>query len=432
MRRLYVTLCLTTLVIRSVAQPVRSITLEECQTLARHNYPLIRQRVLIEQSRDYSVANAAKGYVPQLTLSGQATYQNQTVDFSESPLGALAGGIVLPKISKDQYKVTAQVDQLLYDGGAIQTTKALRQTDALVQQQNLEVSLYALRDRVNNLFFGIALLNEQQQLTTLRKADIQSGINRTEGALANGTAYRSSLNELKAELIRADQSTTEARATRRAYVAMLAALIHQPLDESTQFIRPQAQPLSSAINRPELRLYDYQKQLYNVQEEQLRINLRPKVNAFFQGNYGRPTFNIINNQFGLFWIGGLRFNWALSSLYTTFHTDRQLLSINRSQVDLQRETFLLNTNLSLTQQQGEVQKYEELIEQDNQIVELRTSVKQSANAQLQNGVITTRDYISQVNAENEARQTLLLHQIQRLQAQYNHNTTAGLSSTDNP
>lgn len=429
---MHLALCLAGLVSRGVAQPLSSITLDDCQTLARQNYPLIRQRALIEQTKTYSLANAAKGYLPQLNLSGQATYQNQTVDFSESPLGALAGGIALPRISKDQYKVSAQVDQLLYDGGTIRLTKALRQTDALIQAKNLDISLYALRERVNNLFFGIALLDEQQQLTALRKADIQSGINQVEGALANGTAYRSSLNELKAELIRADQSATEQRATRRAYVTMLATLIHQPLDETTQFVRPQPQPLAPVINRPELGLYAYQKRLYDVQEEQLRSALRPKVNAFFQANYGRPTFNIISNQFGFFWIGGLRFNWNLGALYTTLRNDRQLLSISRSQVELQRETFLLNTNLSLTQQQSEVLKYEELIGQDDQLVELRASVKQSANAQLQNGVITTRDYVSQVNAESEARQTRLLHQIQRLQAQYNHNTTAGLSSTDNP
>ncbi|GAB3901454.1 TolC family protein [Spirosoma agri] len=407
------------------AQSARSLTLEECYVLAQENYPLSKQRALIQKTRDYSVANAAKGYLPQLAFSGQATYQSQTIDFSESPLGSLPLGASLPKISKDQYKVTGQIDQVIYDGGVIQYTQQTRQSDAVIQEQNLNVNLYALRDRVNNLFFGLALIEEQRKLADLRKSDIQQGVDRTQGALANGTSFRSNLNELKAELIRVDQNTTELNAMRRAYVTMLGALINQTLDENTTLIRPQSVTLSTQINRPELILFESQKRIYDVQENQLRAASRPKVSAFFQENYGRPTFNIINNTVDFFWMGGIRINWALSSFYTTRRNDRQLLNVNRQQVDVQRETFLFNTNLSMVQQRSDVQKYQELIEQDNQIVELRSSVKTSANAQLQNGVITTHDYIAQVNAENEARQSLALHQIQLLQVQYNHKTTSG-------
>lgn len=408
------------------AQTVQSLALDDCYTLARQNYPLIKQRSLIQKTRDFSVANAAKGYLPQLSVSGQATYQNQTVDFSETGLGAIVPPTVtLPKISKDQYKITGQIDQVIYDGGAIHYAQEARRTDADTQEQSLEVSLYALRDRVNQLFFGVALIDEQLKLANLRKADIQSGADKMQGALTNGTAFRSSLNELKAELIRADQLATELKAARRAYVTMLGALINQPLDDNTVFIKPQPVTLSSQINRPELSLYESQKRIVDIQEKQLRVAYRPKVSAFFQENYGRPTFNILNNSFDFFWIGGVRFNWALSSLYTTRKNDVQLLAISRQSIDVQRETFLFTTNLSLTQQRVEVQKYQELITQDNEIVDLRASVKNSANAQLQNGVITSHEYINKVNAENEARQNLLLHQIQWLQAQYTHNNTSG-------
>ncbi|QHV97144.1 TolC family protein [Spirosoma endbachense] len=426
MKKISMLVGLLTIPVGLLAQAGQSLTIEDCYTLAKQNYPLIKQRALIQKTSAYSVENAAKGYLPQLTLSGQATYQNQTVDFSESALGAvIPPNVALPKISKDQYKVTGQVDQLIYDGGAIKYTQEARRTDAAIQEQNLEVSLYALRERVNQLFFGIALIDEQLKQTDLRKADIQSGVDKTQGALTNGTAFRSSLNELKAELIRADQATTELKASRRAYVTMLGALINQPLNDSTVFVRPQPITLSAQVNRPELTLYENQKRIYDVQEKQLQAAYRPKVSAFFQENYGRPTFNIINNTFDFFWIGGIRLNWALSSLYTTHRNDVQLLAINRQNVDIQRETFLFNTNLSLAQQSSDVQKYQDLIAQDNQIVDLRASVKNSANAQLQNGVITSHDYINQVNAENEARQNLILHQIQLLQAQYTHKNTSG-------
>jgi outer membrane protein TolC len=426
MKKISMLVGLLTIPVGLMAQVGQLLTIEDCYTLAKQNYPLIKQRALIQKTSAYSVENAAKGYLPQLTLSGQATYQNQTVDFSESALGAvIPPNVALPKISKDQYKVTGQVDQLIYDGGAIKYTQEARRTDAAIQEQNLEVSLYALRERVNQLFFGIALIDEQLKQTDLRKADIQSGVDKTQGALTNGTAFRSSLNELKAELIRADQATTELKASRRAYVTMLGALINLSLNDSTVFVRPQPITLSVQVNRPELTLYENQKRIYDVQEKQLQAAYRPKVSAFFQENYGRPTFNIINNTFDFFWIGGIRLNWSLSSLYTTHRNDVQLLAINRQNVDVQRETFLFNTNLSLAQQSSEVQKYQDLIAQDNQIVDLRASVKNSANAQLQNGVITSHDYINQVNAENEARQNLILHQIQLLQAQYTHKNTSG-------
>ncbi|WP_128543246.1 TolC family protein [Larkinella soli] len=426
MKSILFVLCLLSIPAGSRAQTVQALALEDCYALALENYPLIRQRELIRKTRDYTVENAARGFLPQLSVSGQATYQNQTVDFSESPLGAVVpNGISLPKISKDQYRITGQVDQLLYDGGAIRLSQEARRTEAGVQEQTLEVTLYGLRERVNGLFFGISLIDEQLLLADLRRADIRNVVERTEAALANGTAFRSSLNELRAELIRADQTTTELKAARRAYLNMLGVLINRPLNDGTVLDRPRPIALNAQINRPELTLFDRQKRLYDVQESRLKVDARPRISAFYQENYGRPTFNILSNRFDFFRIGGLRLNWSLGSLYTTRRNDRLLLDLSRRQVDLQRETFLFNTGLSLVQQSAEVQKYRDLIEQDRQIVDLRNAVKTSAAAQLQNGVITTHDYISQVNAENEARQSLALHQIQMLQAQYMYKTTSG-------
>ncbi|MBC6988743.1 TolC family protein [Hymenobacter sp. BT491] len=405
--------------------PSPPLTLADCQARAQQNYPLIRQRELIQKTREYSVANAAKGYLPQVSVSGQATYQSQTVDFAgRFPAGSPLSD-ALPKISKDQYRITGQIEQVVYDGGAIRAAQQIRQADANVQNQNLEVNLYTLRDRVNQVFFGLLLLDEQLKQVALRRTDIQSGVDKTQAQLTNGVAFRSSLNELKAELIGVDQTVTELRATRRAYATMLGLLVNESLDEQVQLEKPQPVGLTPQINRPELGLYEAQKRAFDAQETQLRAALRPRFSAFFQENYGRPTFNIISNDFGFFWIGGLRLSWNLSSLYTTHRNDVQLLNLSRQNVDVQRETFLFNTHLTLTRQQADVQKYKEQLAQDEQIVALRTSVKNSANAQLQNGVITSHEYIVQVNAESAARQALVLHQIQLLQAQYSYQTTSG-------
>ncbi|WP_063715244.1 TolC family protein [Chitinophaga pinensis] len=399
----------------SPAMGQTSLTLEDCYQLAQKNYPLIRQRELISKAGAYNVANAAKGYLPQLNFSGQATYQTQVVAIP------IPGA---PEISKDQYKVQAEVTQTIFDGGNIHYQQELSKANTVVQQQQLEVNLFNIRERVSQLFFGILLIDEQLRQNQLRKEDIQSGAHKTEGAVNNGTALRSSLDELKAEILNTDQSTTQLKTNRQAYLQMLGLFINQSLDNQVRLVRPAQTPLSPEIRRPELLLYDYQQKSLAIQEKQLKVSYLPKVNAFVQGNYGRPTLNIVSNDFGFYGIGGVRFSWALGSLYTNKNS-KQLLRINHQDLDVQRETFLFNTKQTMIGQQMEVAQYTDLIQKDLEIIDLRTSVKKAAVAQLENGVITSHDYISQVNAENQARLSLVLHEIQLLQAQYNHKNTSG-------
>jgi len=395
------------------------LTLGECYTLARQNYPLIRQRELILKTRDYSIENAAKGWLPQLSFSGQATYQTQTISFPFK-----VPGTTLPEFSKDQYRVQAELDQTIYDGGVIRRQKELRQAEEDVQEKSLEVNLYTLNDRINQLFFGILLIDAQLQQNKLQRADLQSGADKTQASVSNGTAFHSSLEEPKAENLRTEERRTGLLATRRAFTKMLSLFIGQPLDENALLVSPPAITPAAEIRRPELTLFDYQKKIFDVQERQLRTNYTPKISAYAQGAYGRPTLNFISNQFGLWAIGGIRVSWSLSGLYTN-KNDRRLLDIHRKDLDIQKETFLFNTNLSLTQQNAEAGKYQALIGQDQEIIALRTSVKNAAGAQLENGVITSHDYINHVNAESQARQSLLLHQIQLLQSEYNTQTISG-------
>lgn len=397
----------------------KQLTIEECYDLARKNYPLIKQHELIIKTKDYSVENAAKGYLPQVSFSGQATYQSETFKFPFN-----IPNVALPQVSKDQYKIQAEVNQTIYDGGAIRNQQDLKRADETIQQQSLEVTLYAIKERINQLFFGVLLIEEQLKQNDLQKNDIQNGIDKVEASLANGTALRSSLDELKAELIKANQNTTELTTTRTAYLQMLSLFINENLDENTRLVKPQPVVSAPEIKRPELVLYDNQKKTFDIQEKQLRTTYLPKISAFAQGAYGRPTLNIINNNFGFYALGGIKFNWSLSGLYTR-RNDKQLLAINRQNLDIQKETFLFNTRISLTQQNAEANKYSRLADDDTKIVALRESVKNASKAQLANGVITSHDYISQVNAENQARLSLVLHQIQLLQSQYNYKTTSG-------
>lgn len=400
----------------------QTLTLEECFTLARQNYPLIKQYDLITRSSRYSVENAGKLYLPQLTISGQASYQSETVNF-EDVLPPLPG-LHPPTLSKDQYKIQAEITQQIYDGGVSKLQKESSRANEAIQQQQLEVNLYAVKNRVTQLYFGILLMEAQLQQNQLRKADLQSAANKAQAALANGVAYRSNVDELKAEIVNTDMTATEFKANRTAYMKMLSVFINQPLGDSTTLTYPAAVAPQNDIHRPEITYYDIQKKAFDVQEKQLTSNYLPKLNAFLQGAYGRPTLNIVDNKFGPWWIGGVRLSWSLGSLYS-LKNNRQQLDINRQNLDISKATFLFNTNLTLKQQSQDMEKYTALMEQDDNAIALRSSVRKSAQAQLDNGVVTVHEYIAQLNAENLAKQSRILHRIQLLQAQYNYKNTSG-------
>ncbi len=401
------------------AQQNETLTIETCYTRAEQNYPLVKQRDLIAKSKDYSIDNASKGYLPQFTINGQATYQSAVTQ-----LPIAIPGTEAPQLSKDQYKLYAEVNQTIYDGGAIRQQKNTHDINAQVEEQKLTVELYSLKERINQLYFGILTTDEQLRQNELLQNDLQLGIRKTQAAIDNGTAFKSNADALKAELLKAHQRTTELRATRSAYLDMLGMFINQTLNDNTTLAKPQQLAVSDEITRPELALYDYQNRSIDIQYQQLQVKNSPKLSLFFQGGYGRPALNMLSNNFEAYYIGGARLTWSLGGLYT-LKKDKALLDNSRKTIGLQRETFLFNTNLTRRQQHADITRLQELLSSDNEIITLRESVKKASAAQLENGVITSNDYLREVNAEDQARQNRILHEIQWLLAQYNHQSTTG-------
>lgn len=397
----------------------QTLTLEQCYTLARANYPVVKQLALIEKMRDYTVSNAAKGTLPQLSVGGQATYQSAVTGLPiEIP------NMKIPTVSKDQYKVFGEVSQSLTDGPIVSQQKELARANAAAQSQQVEVELYKLRERVNQLFFGRLLLDAQIGQTELLKNDIRVGLNKTQAAIANGTALKSNADILNAELLKADQRNIELLASRQGFGDMLALLIDQPVEESTVLETPPVPDLSPEISRPELSLFEVQQRSFDVQNRLLATRINPRLSVFAQGGYGRPALNMLSNTFDFYALGGIRLNWNLGAFYT-LKNDRELLTINRNIVDIQRETFLLNTHISMKQQSRELGKYQALIDTDARIIALREQIKATANTQLEFGTLTVNDYLTYLNAEDQARHNLLLHRIQLLMAQYGYAVTVG-------
>ena len=409
------------------AQEKRQLTLEECYRLAETNYPLTRQHALIEKTRDYTIANLAKGVYPQLNVNGQATYQSAVTSLSLPPALGIPFNISVPK---DQYNLHGEVSQTLTGFGINKQQRTISRTDAELQEENLNTDLYALKDRVNQLFFGALLIDGQLEQNELAARDIRTGINNVQAAIQNGTDFKSSLNKLQAELLKTEQHSVELSASREAYTDMLGLFINALIDSTTLLVKP-APPASAipaagdSINRPELRAYDLQARSYAEQLQLTRLNLYPQLSAFFQGGYGKPNpVNFLSTQWSAYYLTGLRLTWTIGGAYT-YKKDRLISENNREMVLAQRNTFVFNTTQTLRQENADIRKYRRLIQSDDEIVRLRESVDQSSAVQLQNGVITANDYLLDVNAANQARQDRVVHEIQLLSTQYNYKTTTG-------
>jgi outer membrane protein TolC len=402
------------------AQNITSLSLQKAYDLAQQHYPMIKQRDLLKQTSGLSIENLSRGFLPQLSISGQATYQSDVTQFN-IPIT----GVTVAPLSKDQYRMVADVNQLLYDGGITREQKNLQQLNEDAEQQKLEVELYKVKERINQLYLGVLFTDEQLKQVALVKDDINTGIKKTEAMVNNGVAFRSNLNMLKAELLKTEQHAIELKASRKGLLDVMSLFIGENLDENCVLEKPQVPGLlNNDIQRPELKLFSAQEKFMAGQEKLIDARNKPRASVFVQGGYGRPGLNLLDNSFNLFYIGGLRFNWSFGGLYTQ-KREKQLAALNQKGVEIQKETFLLNTNTALKQQQAELDKLNQLISKDAEIIDLRIKVKEAAKAQLENGVITASDYLREVNAEDQSRQSLITHQLQLLQAQINYQTISG-------
>lgn len=412
-------ICVLAIPIGNARAQTAALTLPESQALAMQNYPMVKQRHLIARSAAYAVDQNGKQSLPQININGQATYQSAV---TEIPIQV--PGIDVPTMNKDQYKWYGEVNQNLYDGGLTRLNRQAIEANADAEQQALEVELYNIKERVNQLYFGILLLDAQLAQNDLLQKDIRAALEKINAAITNGVALKSEGSLLEAELLKTRQQATELQATRQAYLHMLGLFIGRQLDEYTSLEKPAYPGASSSINRPELNWYALQKNNIDVERKLLKAKNRPKLGLFLQAGMGRPALNMLSNDFEAYYYGGVRLSIPISGFYT-LKKERAQLDVKEAAIDVREETFRFNTNLSLQQQRTEAAKYEQLLETDDDIIALRTSVKDAALAQLENGVINTADYVREAHAVNSARLSKTQHELQLLKAQYDIRHTSG-------
>ena len=396
----------------------QSLTIETCQEKAKANYPLVKQYGLIEQTARYNISNANKGNLPQLSLSTKATYQSAVTSIP-AVLGQKLG-ITLPSLAKDQYQAVLEASQIIWDGGVISSQNKITNAGTEVEKQKLEVDLFALKDRVNQLFFGILLLSEQLKQNDILNNDLLTNYDRLVAYKQNGIANQSDIDAIRVEQLNANQREDDLKSTRKTYCMMLATLTGLDINDQSEFLKPvtDISILKDTTNhRPELNLFEAQNKLYESQKSLLSAGNLPKLGAFVQGGYGQPGLNMFTIGFSPFYIGGLRLSWNISGLYTQKNNITKL-DLSKKTVDIQKETFLFNNRLVTKQQQAEIEKLRSTINNDNEIISLRQNIKKSTSAKLENGTATTSDLIRDINAENQALLLKSLHDIQLLLTVY--------------
>ena len=390
-----------------------SVTLKETQQLAKEHYPLIKRNGLIEKTQTYTLENIAKGWLPQINVVGQATYQNEVTQLPFT----LPNSSVEP-LSKDQYKVYADIQQTVYDGGLISNQKKLAKIQSETEIQKNEVELDQLEERINQIYFGILQSQEQMQQTEITKNDLENGLKKANAQLQFGTILRSQVDVLKAQLIGLQQRQIEVQSLRKNLIETLSLFTKKDFNENTIFEKPEKLLLTSENNRTELKLFSLQQQFLETQKSLVQSKNLPKLGAFFQGGYGKPGFNMLRNEFDVFYISGLRLQIPISGYYTK-KNDLVLLNTQQQDLEIQKENFLFNQNFSTIRNSEELEKLQKLIQKDEELIVLRQSIKKASLAQLENGVINTSDYLREVNAEEQARIQKMTHEIQFLFTQYN-------------
>lgn len=408
----------------------RTVSLEECYAAAQRNYPLVRQYELIEKSKDYTLSNASRAYLPQVTFSAKASWQLDVTKFSldkeklaQSQFGSmidpdeLAG--MIPTISKDQYGASIDVSQTIWDGGAVKARKDAAASQAEADARSVDASIYGLRARVNELFFGIILMQSNIEQCNLMLSNLEINYKKVESYIENGVAGQADLDAIRIQQLKTRQEALNLDNTKRAYIRMLGLLTGLDLGEDAALTKPE--PIisgTSQIQRPELAMYEAQLKALESQNRQITAGLTPKFGLYVSGGYGRPGLNMLDNEFRPYLTAGVRMTWNIGNFYTK-RNDLRLIETRKAGIETQRQTFLLNTSMDISGKDSEIRALREQLEYDDEIIALRQSVLRANEARMAEGTTSGSDLVGFMNDELLARQEKAAREVRMLLAMYN-------------
>lgn len=406
-------------------------TLNDCQKWAAENYPLLKRYELLQATTDYTVANINKGWLPQLSAGAQATLQSDVMSLPDGLKSIMSqAGYNVKGLKKDQYKVAIDVSQTIYDGGSIKAAKQAARAEGEAKARQNDVDMFAIRDRVNNLFFGILLAEDKLKLNSDLQQLLLDNCRKLEAMVKGGTATKADLDAVKAEYLNARQQQVELSSARNSYVRMLEIFTGRQIEQPLK--RPEAAvPEDISTQRPELSLFNAQARQLNARSAQLDAAIRPRLSLFAQGYYGYPGYNMFEDMFSHDWslngMIGMRLSWNISSLYTHKNEKRKIATA-ANEIENARDVFLFNNRLQTTQERMAVERYRRIIADDDEIIQLRTSVRQAAEAKLSHGIIDVNGLLQEITRENTARTQQSVHEIEMLKAIYELKDKLGIKN----
>lgn len=410
-----------TFIIIILAVSAHAQTLEECQQAAEKNYPVIKRYDLIGRTTELTVSNLQKEWLPRITASAQATYQNAVAAWPESIKSVYQRmGLDMKGLKKDQYKVGIDVQQTLYDGGVISSQKRIARQEGKLQEVQNDVNQYQLRQRVNEMYFSLLLLNEQIRLNDDVKALLLSSEKKLAAMVKGGTAATSDYENVMAERLGVEQQNSSLKAQQQMLQRLLSVFCGM---EVNHLQKPKPAEVSTTTNnRPELSMFDSQIKLVETKEKALNARLMPKLGLFAQGYYGYPGYNLFEDMMDRKWtlngIVGIKMSWDLSAFYT-HKNDRERLNMERKMAENAREVFLFNSRLDEIQHTEDVDRYQKMVQADEEIITLRTNVRKAAESKLAHGIIDVNSLLREINNENAAKAQQAIHEIDMLKEMYN-------------
>lgn len=412
----------------SASLSTQAITLKESLQMTHDNYPAIRQYQLIEQTRDFTLENASKGWLPQVSASAGAYAFTDPIKSNEQ--------IARMGIDFKNYMASASVTirQNLYDGGEIAAQKEVTSAQSEVQKHQLHVSMYGINERVQQIYFSILLLDEQIVLNELHQKDLSTSEKNIRSLIKEGIANQSDLDAILVECLKLKQQKDAIVVSRQAYLQMLGVFIgkelmvseklEKPSMESNVLRTPEGTTSDSSsslflaknwgINRPELQYYDSQNLLIDARRKQLDTRLRPTLSLFGMGMLHSKVSDMIN--YGML-AGGISLSWNIGALYTR-KNDIRKLEVQRQMNDIQREVFLFNNRLQNEQEYGIIASLRKQIAQDTEIISLRESIRSKSDRKVQLGTESVNELVRDINAVNLAKTQKAMHEIQLLQEIY--------------
>ncbi|KAF2327683.1 TolC family protein [Flavobacterium daemonense] len=392
----------------------QTLTVDQSYQLAVENYPLIKQYELIDKSKEYTLSNANKAYLPQISLTAIEGYV-----FGDFPSLGSSGSD-----SKFKFIGLGQVNQMIWDGGATKTQKKIIEASSNVDKTSVEVSLYDLRSRVNQLYFGMLLIDEQLKQLEIQNAILANNIDKVKKLYDNGLAYKTDVDEMKAEQLNLSRQKTDFQYTRNGYQTMLSYLTGKNISQAKLEKPINVIGIDTLINRPEQKRFESQRNLINAQSDMQKVNLMPKVGLLGAGVVLAPGVNLGPNKISTVGVAGLSVGWDIKGLYKNSN-EKQLTQQELKKIEVQEETFLFNTRFQMNQKKTDIERQAAILKDDDELVKLRQKIREGYQLKYDTGAGPLVDLLNATEKEGTARAEKALHEIQLLMSAYEYQTIKG-------